>query len=114
MENKYNKKMEKLMEKWRSMTDIEKCNLAVESAGVRNAHYFKDVMKIMCNISDVRVFNMISDMIGNLEDMNDTEREYIVYKLFGEKSSKVFKEFINMVSDAVKVANEDIKDKKEV
>lgn len=27
------------MEKWRSMTDIEKCNLAVESAGVRNAHY---------------------------------------------------------------------------
>lgn len=53
MENKYNKKMEKLMEKWRSMTDIEKCNLAVESAGVRNAHYFKDIMKIMCNISDV-------------------------------------------------------------
>ena len=63
-------------------------------------------------ISDVRVFNMISDMIGNLEDMNDTEREYIVYKLFGEKSSKVVKKFINMVSDAVKVANEDIKDKK--
>ena len=113
MKNKsMEEKVNELTALWRGMDDIEKAGFAYDIVELRKIQQFKEMMRLMSNVSDVKVYKIIVAMLENWANMDEIEKEYITSRLFKD-SSKDFRAFVDMLYKAVEfVADMDSQVKK--
>lgn len=100
----FEEKFGRLTVMWRKMTDIEKIAFSHKIVEVRKIQYFKELMQLISDIYNVKIYKMLVAMLENWKKMNAIEQESFSYVLFG-KSAKDFQSYINMICKAIKVAD---------
>lgn len=110
MKNKsMEEKVNELTALWRGMDDIERAGFAYDVAELRKIQQFKEMMRLMSNVSDVKVYRIIVALLESWAKMDEVEKEYITSRLFKD-SSKDFQAFVDMLYKAVEfVADIDAK-----
>lgn len=101
MKNKsMEEKVNELTALWRGMDDIERAGFAYDVAELRKIQQFKEMMRLMSNVSDVKVYRIIVALLESWAKMDEVEKEYITSRLFKD-SSKDFRAFVEMLYKAV-------------
>ena len=100
----FEEKFGRLTAMWRKMTDVEKIAFSHKIVEVRKIQYFKGLMQLISDIYNVKIYKMLVAMLENWEKMNAIEQESFSYVLFGN-SAKDFQSYINMICQAIKVAD---------
>lgn len=93
-------KVNELTALWRGMDDIERAGFAYDVAELRKIQQFKEMMRLMSNVSDVKVYRIIVALLESWAKMDEVEKEYITSRLFKD-SSKDFRAFVEMLYKAV-------------
>ena len=108
----FEEKFGRLTAMWRKMTDIEKIAFSHKIVEVRKIQYFKELMQLISDIYNVKIYKMLVAMLESWANMDEIEKEYITSRLFKD-SSKDFRAFVDMLYKAVEfVADMDSQVKK--
>ena len=101
MKNKsMEEKVNELTALWRGMDDIERASFAYDVVELRTIQQFREIMRLMSNVSDVKVYKIIVAMLESWANMDEIEKEYITSRLFKD-GSKDFRAFVDMLYKAV-------------
>lgn len=101
MKNKsMEEKVNELTALWRGMDDIERASFAYDVVELRKIQQFREIMRLMSNVSDVKVYKIIVAMLESWANMDEIEKEYITSRLFKD-GSKDFRAFVDMLYKAV-------------